>query len=155
MPKRNVSVIQSPIPLDHLPKKQIRFLELYARLGDAKEAYLQAGYRDSIRTKANARKLLLELSEYVEPMVAAYIQSTDITIMAFSQIKNLAANADSEAIRLQAAKEILSRQGWDQPKEVTVNHNYRNMSDEDIDRKIKDIQAELVRTIPHEQATET
>lgn len=145
---QKLTVVQPPKQYEELSKRHKGFVEHYVRTGDEVEAYLKVGYRDTRRTKALARKLKLELARFIDIGLAEYVKSTDLAVLAVGQIKNLAKDADSEAIRLQASKELLTRGGWDQPKEVTVHHNHQNMTNDAIDKRIKDLQDKLFLDAP-------
>jgi phage terminase small subunit len=157
--KNKLTVVQPPKLYNDLSRRHKHFVEHYVRTGDEAAAYLAAGYRDTKRTNASARSLKLELARFIDEALGDYVQSTDIAVMAINQVRSLAESADSEAIRLQAAKELLSRGGWDKPKEVTVHHNHNNMTNEAIDTRIEELQKKLFIDAPkaevvHEPSTE-
>lgn len=138
------AVAIAPVPFEKLPKKQQAFVEEFVRCGDAREAYLKAGYNPSPNLVANqASKLRRELIAYISEKLSDYVTSTDMAALAINNIRDLMVSSTSDAVRLSAAKEILSRGGWDIPKEVTVNHNVKHLSDAEIDARIRALQAEL------------
>lgn len=135
----------SPVPFEKLSKKQQAFIEEFVRCGDAKEAYLKAGYSPSSNLIAKqASKMRRELIAYISEKLSEYVTSTDMAALAINNIRELMVSSTSDAVRLSAAKEILSRGGWDIPKEVTINHNVKHLSDEEIDARIKALQGELM-----------
>lgn len=142
---RTHAVALSAVPFESLPKKQQAFVEEFVRCGDAKEAYIRAGYsRDSHLVANNASKLRRELIAYISEKLSEYVTSTDMAALAINNIRDLMVTSTSDAVRLSAAKEILSRGGWDIPKEVTINHNVKHLSDEEIDARIRTLQGELM-----------
>ena len=150
MPKPTLTVIVDVerAPYAHLPRRHREFIEHVVHTGDPHEAYLAVGYKDDRNSKTKARALRMKLHSYVEEAMTARMQSVDMCAMAYANIVDLAKSASSEAIKLQAAKEILSRGGFDTPKEVTINHNHRNLTNEQIDARIKEIREELASTLP-------
>jgi phage terminase small subunit len=145
MNQRAVAVVQDAVPFDKLPKKQQAFVEHFVRCGDAKEAYLAAGYTPSPNLLApKAGTMRRELIAYISEKLGEYVTSVDMAALAVNNIRDLMANSPSDAVRLAAAKEILSRGGWDIPKEVTINHNVKHLSDEEIEVRIRRLQAELM-----------
>lgn len=143
-PAKIHAVVPSAIPFEKLAKKQQNFVLEFVRCGDAKKAYLAAGYNPAPNTVASkAGALRRELIAYISDKLSEYVTSTDMAALAIANIRDLMTDSDSDAVRLSAAKEILSRGGWDLPKEVTVNHNVKHLSDAEIDARIKKLQVEL------------
>lgn len=136
-----LTVLQPAVPFESLPKRQREFVEEYAKTGDAKKAYLAVGYRDSHTATNKARELKLQLTPYIAERVRARAASNEMAILGLAVLEELALGADSEAVRLNAAKELLSRTIPEAPKEVVHNHTHQHslsqMSQADL-RKLKE-----------------
>ena len=118
------------------------------RSGDDHEAYITCGYKEGLGTKAKARKLRTTLATYIDQEMQEYIKSTDLAIMAVAVVKDLALNSTSDATRMQAAKDILSRGGYDVEKEVTIKHETKDMSNAAIDKRLAELRSELWAEAP-------
>ena len=85
---------------------------------------------------------------YIDQEMQEYIKSTDLAIMAVAVVKDLALNSSSDATKMQAAKDILSRGGYDVEKEVTIKHETKDMSNDAIDKRLAELQKELWKDVP-------
>lgn len=132
---------------DKLPaitKRRQAFVDQLVLLGDPVAAYLAAGYKDAGKhNRWKARELQKLLKTHIDVAFRDHLTSTDQAMRAYASIDGLAVGASSEAVRLQAAKDVMTRAGYDRPTEVTVNHNHRNLSDEEIEARMAAIRAEL------------
>jgi len=137
-----------PVPLVKLSRKHRDFIKLFVRSGDDAEAYLAAGYRVTPGAKAKARKLRTRLAVYIDQELQEYIKGTDLAIMAVQVVADLAVTSASDATKLAAAKDILSRGGYDVEKEVTIKHETRDMSNAAIDNRLAELKAELWKDTP-------
>lgn len=111
-------------------------METYVRTGDARAAYVSVGYADSRASMKNAKDLRIKLSPYVDEALGNYVTGTDMAILAVRQIALLSAEADSEAIRLAASKEMLSRGGWDTPQAVERPIESKVLTNAELDQQI-------------------
>jgi len=134
------------IPLHNgkpLPKRKREFIKEFVRLGDEYEAYLLVGYAPARGARYKAKKLRDELAREIEAAFAEHLVSVDTAVIAAKQLRYLAENAESESVMFQAAKELLSRGGWDTPKEVNINHNVKHLSNDELDNRIKEVTQDL------------
>ena len=142
-----------PIPLKQLSKKHRGFIKEFVRKGDDLEAYVLF-YADNIGAKAKARKLRTKLAVYIDQELQDYIKGTDLAIMAVKVVADLAKTSGSDTVKLQAAKDILSRGGHDVEKEVTIRHETKDMTNEAIDKRLAEIQEELWKDVPQLEVVE-
>lgn len=138
-----MSVVVPARQFNELPKRKKDFVREYVRCGDELQAYLAVGYKESRLSKNKARELKKELGRFIADEVKNYASSTDMAILALNRLADLADNADSDAVKLQASKEILSRCGLDAPKEVNINHTTKNLTDEEIDKRLAKLSRDL------------
>lgn len=140
-----VTVLQTPGTFDSLPKRHREFVESYARTGDARRAYLEAGYADTRNTGKKARELRLKLARYITDAVRERATAADMAILGLTTLEELATRGGSEAVRLNAAKELLARALPEEAREVTVNHNHtvRNLTDAELNRRIARLRGDL------------
>ena len=136
-----------PVPLVKLSKKHRGFIESFVRSGDDLAAYLEH-YKETMGSKSKARKLRTRLAVYIDQELQEYIKGTDLAIMAVQVVADLAQSSASDATKLQAAKDILSRGGHDVEKEVTIKHETRDMSNAAIDKRLAELKEELWENTP-------
>lgn len=131
-------------PWEELPKQHRDFVARYVAHGDAVKAALEVGYKDNSYLTERARNLRNILSNHIDQYTKKYIRSADMTILGTHVIKALAQSADSETVRLNAAKELLVRSS-PEVKESKVTHdvNYNNLPDSALDKRIAEIQEKL------------
>lgn len=139
----NLAVYQPKTRLEDLPKRKRDFIKAYVRLGDAVEAYLDVGYKDSHTKVQKASNLKRELHRFIQEEVTNFSASTDMAILGLKKLRELAENAKSEQVQLSAAKELLERSLPDAPKETTVVHKHENITGEAIDKRIEQLRDQL------------
>jgi hypothetical protein len=141
---------QAPRPFNDLPKRQREFLKHYVRLGDAREAYGKAGYTANSRsTQARVSKLMRELAPYLSEAFQRYIEGVEIGILGVKVIKDLAENAESEAVKLNAAKELKALSIKDDPAETVVhNVHHASLSNEQIEDRLSELRKQLWKDAP-------
>ena len=91
-----------------LTDKQSTFIKEYAMSGNATQSAIKAGYSEKTAyAKGHSLKeqFAREIEEETRRMMQAAVPG------ALAQVVDLAATAQSEAVRLQAAKDILDRAG--------------------------------------------
>ncbi len=114
---------------DKLSAQQRKFAEVYAVTNDPIKAYREA-YGEE---RANNAKYLLStaLHKLDNPKIKALVEEiqqgvrAQFVIMApdaFKNLVDLANNAESEKVRLEANKEILYGAGFKPPEEVQLKH---------------------------------
>ena len=137
-------------PFSQLPKRKREFVRHYVRSGDAYEAYCKAGYKISRAARAQARKLQVELQPYIREQVAEYISGAQMAIMGLKVVEELALNSESDVVRLNAAKEMLSRSIPETPKEVHHHHtsDKKELSDDELLSRLKKLQDKLFIDAP-------
>ena len=138
-----VTVLQAPKAYDDLPPRKKEFIKQYVRTGDARKAYLAAGYKESHVSGKKARDLRLELARHIAEAVQEYARSSDMAILGLNTLERIAKESSSDQARLNAAKELLERALPEGPKEVNINHSVRNLSDDQIDAKLAKLANEL------------
>jgi hypothetical protein len=87
--------------------------------GDRNAAYLKAGFSGTPKTcNSNAYKLFRQLQNIIQEQIEKKIGRG--AIKALSVIEELMDNSDSDTVKLAAAKDYLSRAGYDVPVESRV-----------------------------------
>lgn len=137
-------------PFHALPKRKKDFVKHYVKTGNAYEAYTKAGYKATRSAHSNARKMQMELANHIKNQIAEYISGTDMAIMGLRVVADLAENSNNDMVRLQAAKEMLSRSLPETPKEVHHHHtsDRHQLSDEQLLQRLKKLQDKLFIDAP-------
>lgn len=133
---RKINVYQPPKKLEDYPKRQRDFVKEYVKCGDAYKALIKVGYKDGSGARNKASQLKREMARFIQEEVGNYAASTEMAILGLKTLRQLAEEG-SDAVKLNAAKEILSRTLPEGPKEVTVNHKHSNMTEEEVDKRLK------------------
>lgn len=132
-------------PFKSLPPRKRAFVKAYIRSGDKDESYVKAGYADSRHVANKARGLLKELAPYLAQQMTEYLKGVEMTSLGARVIVDLAKNSDSDQVKLNAAKELLMRSA---PEEKTVNHVHKDLTDQEIDRRLGELQDQLFINAP-------
>jgi len=132
---------QEPKGLDEqLTEKEQAFVE--ALIDDKMEpesAFLSAGYVDNHNL---ARNRALRLQRYLWPHIEKRIENriSETTTLALNVLDSLMRSAESENVRLNAARDILSRAGYDAvTKQETVIKEVSELSDKELDEALQKI----------------
>lgn len=132
---------QEPKGLDEqLTEKEQAFVE--ALIDDKMEpesAFLAAGYVDNHNL---ARNRALRLQRYLWLHIEKRIESriSETTTLALNVLDSLMRSAESENVRLNAARDILSRAGYDAvSKQETVIKEVSELSDKELDEALSKI----------------
>lgn len=144
-------------PFEELPRRRQIFVEQYVLSGDVLQAYLAAGYKKSANSLQKALQYRSQMREHIVKKTRELAESTDMAILGMKTVRELAINADSEAVRLQAGKELMARALPEAPKEVTHNHTHeiRNLTDEEIDKRIARLAGDLAIDVTPEKISIT
>ena len=135
----------APITITEKPlsKKKQRFVDAYIETNDDIEALKLAGYAwESRSAKNKARKLRTELAVHLEKALRTYIKSTDRSLRALHVVEGLM-TADSEAVALNAAKDVLSRAGLDAKEEVSEETPLQKLTNKSLDVRILELMAKV------------
>lgn len=123
--------------------RERRFVQIVGEgESDLRAAYLEAGYADNRSSMKNARQKYRELRLLIGRHARAHIKSEVQGIRGYKIVSELAEEAQSEAVKLQAAKEMMTKAGFDEAKEVTINHK-KDMSGKELEDRIQELVAEL------------
>ena len=151
MPQAQISVREGAT-YETLAAQHKNFVDKFIETGNAVLSAEFAGYADGMKTekynasiKAKARKLREMLAHIIDERVQVYARSADMAVLGLNVLKQLAQEADSETVRLNAAKEIVSRciEAQTQKKEVTHKIKLSDLKDEDLDKRIEALRQEL------------
>lgn len=107
---------------------------------------MEAGYKANERNVKNkARKLTQQLAPYIADQLKKYASSVEMGILGLQVVGELAQSDPSGAVRLNAAKELLSRAIPEEPKEskVTHVHETKQLSNAELDDKIRQLADKL------------
>lgn len=113
---------------EDLTEKQRKFAEAYIELGHGTNAAKLAGYAEnSAYSTASDLLKLSKIQEYMEFLreqrrSAMYAKLSGYAEEAVKMLYKLANEADSEAVRMQAVKDIMDRSGY-KPTDKTENKN--------------------------------
>jgi len=135
----------APITIAEKPlsKKKQRFIDAYIETNDDLKALEIAGYAwESRSAKNKARKLRTELAVHLEKALRVYIKSTDRSLRALHVVEHLM-DADSEAVALNAAKDVLSRAGLDPKEEVSEETPIQKLTNKSLDVRILELMDKL------------
>ena len=137
-------------PFEELTNKEQKYIDLYLELGDRYLAYEQSGYSTKGRGwKVNARKKFIQLGPIIEERLDMKVGEG--ALLAFGVIKSLMKNSDSDAVRLKAAQDYLTRAGHDTiiTKRIEITDD-RPLTDKELDGEIaelmKGVEAETTAT---------
>lgn len=134
-------------PYTMLPYRQKEFIKHFIETGDAQQAMLLAGYSERQCTEDKATHMRRSLSKQIDERTQIMIRGSENAIFAMSHLKRLAASAESEMVRFQASREILSRTSAAKPEDKVVEHRHKheiaNLSDEKLAKEIRKLQREL------------
>ena len=124
------------------PKKEkfFHFIQLYLDGLQPGEAWVQAGYSEN--TKYQARAKIRENWRTIEKMVDERIGSH--VPLALSTVVDLMNNSNSDTVKLNAAKDILSRAGKDKP--IQLQHTTKapdELPDSELDQEILSLAAKI------------
>lgn len=128
-------------PFKALPKRNRDFVKAYVRCGNAEEAYEKAGYKPS---KVNAFKLHKQLQPYIAKELQNYVKGTELGILGLSLVAKLAQESTNDMVRLNAAKELLSRALPEDPKEVHHIHDKPALTDDQLLAQIEKLRNKLM-----------
>lgn len=104
------------------------------------DAFYAAGYREPKESMAKNRSKRLQkhLWLHIEKRIKERVGET--ATLALNVLEDLMRNADSENVRLNAARDILSRAGYDAiTRQETVFKEVHEMSDTELDEQIKEL----------------
>ena len=123
-----------------LTKRHRDFIKAYVRSGDAEASYIQVGYKGNPKA---AHKLHRDLSFYIAEELKKYVKGTELGIVGLNLVRKLAEESENDMVRLNAAKELLSRSLPDDPKEVHHTHTKDTLSDDQLLKRIEDLRNKL------------
>ena len=112
--------------------RQEKFVEFYARTGNATKAAANAGYSEKT-AKQKGYELKRLLSEEIRETIQKHLQDNIPAALYF--LSDLADNADSESVRLAAVRDILDREGL-KPVESIETTSIERMSTVEIQREL-------------------
>lgn len=130
---------------DALPEMHRKFVRAFLECGDQEQATVKAGYVNDKHLPTRARQLRKILDGHIKAQLESYATSADFAILGLSTLKNLALEAESETVRLNAAKSLIEKALPEKIKESTVTHNIniRKLSDDDLEKRVLELQGKL------------
>ena len=145
--RKRVKLLQKKDPNNEydVAERMLLFVSQYVEHGDAKKAWVEAGYSEGTTNLAMGK--LRDNWRIVESMVKERIGRH--VPMALSGIIELAQTAKQESIRLKAQQDILFRAGYDKPMEMVItDKDTKEMKDDEL-------QKELLSLLQKGKATDT
>ena len=109
-----------------LNPRQERFIEFFVATGNATQSAIKAGYSEKA-AHAHGHELKNRYQAEIEKKPRAAIRS--LVPGALAQLKSLALEGESEAVRFQATRDILDRAGF-KPKDVVETITVEKSTDE-------------------------
>lgn len=131
---------EEPKPLDkELTEKEAKFIvELVDNHLEPLDAFYAAGYKSTqavAQAKNRSKRLQRFLWHHIENRIKEKVGET--ATLAVSVLETLMREADSENVRLNAARDILSRAGYDAVhKQETTVKEVNELSDKELDEQI-------------------
>ena len=121
---------------DELSKRHRAYVDAFIQCGDKIEAYTLAGFTGQTSSaRTNAVRLHRKLADVIEARVEDRIGTG--AMMALNVIQTLMVSAESEAVKLAAAKDYLTRAGRDLPQvSKHLIDDTRDTTTQDIDQEI-------------------
>tara|TARA_R100000935_G_scaffold8514_1_gene17870 strand:+ start:1225 stop:1701 length:477 start_codon:yes stop_codon:yes gene_type:complete len=108
------------------------------------EAFAKAGYDCKATAKNRSKRLQRHLWLHIEKRIKERVGET--ATLALSVLELLMRNAESENVKLNAARDILSRAGYDAiHKQETVVKEVVDLSDAELDEQIKRLSDNVVK----------
>ena len=130
--------LEEPKPLEaELTEKEYNFIvNLVDNHMEPKDAFFEAGYTATSSSPANrSKRLQRHLWKHIERRIQQQVSAT--ATLALSVLENLMRGAESENVKLNAARDILSRAGYDAvTKQETTIKEVTELSDEELDEQI-------------------
>lgn len=141
----SVLAIAEGRPYEDLPKKQRAFIDQYVLSGDAFQAYLAAGYTEGKSARAKAAQMKSRLRTQIAQRARETSESVDMAILGMKVVRELAESAESEAVKLKAGMALMERGLPERPQEIhhTHDHTLRDLTEEEIDRRIARLRGDL------------
>jgi phage terminase small subunit len=104
--------------------RQERFAQLYVELGNATEAYRQAGYQDHPDVDSNAHRLTV--NDRVAVRIAEIRRENEAKSgfdreKAIELLAEIARHGEKDSDRVAAIAKIGAWSGWDQPQRIVVS----------------------------------
>lgn len=128
-------------PFKDLPKRHRDFIKDYVRTGDVNESYVNVGYKFN---RAAALKLHRKLVPYIEKELLKYAKGLEMGILGLKMVRDLAENSTNDMVKLNAAKELLSRALPEDPKEVHHIHEKPTLTDDQLLAQIEKLRNKLI-----------
>ncbi len=117
-----------------LNEQQQNFISIYTATGNASQAAKMAGY-------ANPKQKGYDLKNRFAPEIAEAIRGEigDDVVPVIKKVRELALNAESEAVRLNACKDLLDRAGYkpvDRTRVDSVTTTVHELSTEELEAEL-------------------
>ena len=130
--------LEEPKPLDkELTEKEHNFIiNLVDNHLEPEQAFFDAGYTATRSSPKNrSKRLQRHLWKHIEKRIQEKVSET--ATLALSVLDNLMRSADSENVKLNAARDILSRAGYDAVhRQETTIKEVSELSDDELDEQI-------------------
>jgi hypothetical protein len=118
-----------------LTEQQQNFISIYTATGNASQAAKMAGYKQP-------KQKGYDLKNRFAPEIAEAIRGEigDDVVPVIRQIRELALNAESEAVKLNACKDLLDRAGYkpiDRTRVDSVTTTVHELSTEELEQELE------------------
>ena len=147
MPKtRKFASYEDPKPLDkEMTSKEYEFVvQLVDKHQEPEQAFHAAGYKaERSHAGHRSKRLQRHLWLHIEKRIKEKVGET--ATLALSVLESLMREADSENVKLNAARDILSRAGYDAVhRQETVVREISELTDDELDEQIQRLSENVV-----------
>jgi|TARA_R110002020_G_scaffold67910_2_gene178177 hypothetical protein len=145
--------VPKPFPGPLTDKEAAYVMNLVDRKMEPLEAYLEAGYTDTKNNQHLSKRLQRHLWLHIEDRIKQRVGET--ATLALNVLEDLMRSGESENVRLNAARDILSRAGYDatQRSETTIKE-VADLTDEELDTQIRQLSRDNVVVLKREEPPE-
>ena len=111
---------------------------------------LELGYKESHLNKAKARKMMREHRALIKTQVGLRLKDTSRVQKAMAAVDELVEDKDGNAaVRLNAAKDIMSKAGLDEPQVINVVTEASTLSDSALAEEVARL-SKLLNQVEHD-----
>jgi hypothetical protein len=135
--------IPKPFPGPLTEKEENFMINFVDNKMEPEEAFLAAGYAKEVNLKHRSKRLQRHLWLHIEDRIKQRVGET--ATLALNVLENLMRHGESENVKLNAARDILSRAGYDaMHRSETTIKEVTDLTDEELDQQIKQLTSDNI-----------